>query len=135
MKTQLIRMSVFAVVTATAVWAQSSHVGKANIPFDFIVGSHTMPAGQYTVEHTKPLLILKSAEGPVQSVITNSIESVNAQTVGKLVFHKYGNEYFLSEDWRPGSKSGRHLRMTSRERELAARRGLETGTTIVAVAK
>jgi hypothetical protein len=137
MKTQLIRMSVFAVVTAAAVYAQSSQVGKANIPFDFIVASHTMPAGQYTVEPSMvaPLLILKSADGQVQSVITNSIQSVNAQTVGKLVFHRYGNEYFLSEAWTPGSNSGRQLRMSGHERELAARARIAPGTTVVATAK
>jgi hypothetical protein len=137
MKTQLIRMSVFAVVTAAAVYAQSSQVGKANIPFEFIVGSHTMPAGQYAVEHgiAAPLLILKSADGGVQSVIANSIESVNTQKVGKLVFHRYGNEYFLSEAWTPGSKIGRQLQTTSHERELAARVGIQRGTTFVATAK
>jgi hypothetical protein len=63
------------------------------------------------------------------------LNPLNAQTVGKLVFHQHGNEYFLSEDWTPGSKSGRQLPTSGHERELAARRGIETGTTVVAVAK
>ena len=98
------------------------------------MGTQAMPAGQYTVEPdiARPLLTLKSGDGKVQSVITNSVESVNAQTVGKLVFHQYGNEYFLSEAWTPGTKSGYQLRTTSHERERAARLGIQTGTTVVA---
>jgi hypothetical protein len=137
MKTHLIRMSVFAVVTAAAVHAQNPQVGKADIPFDFVVGSQTMPAGHYTVEHSiiTPLLVLKSANGKVQSVITNSLESVNTQAVGKLVFHRYGDEYFLSAAWWPGSKSGRQLRTTSHEREVARRLGIQPSTTVVAAAQ
>jgi hypothetical protein len=79
-------------------------------------------------------LILKSAEWTSSVRHHESIESENAQTVGKLVF-QYGNEYFLSEAWTPGSKIWRQLRTTSDERELAARRGIETGTTVAATAK
>ena len=137
MKTQLLRMSVFAVVTAAAVHAQNPKVGKVNIPFDFIMGTQAMPAGQYTVEHgiARPLLTLKSGDGTVQRVITNSIQSMNAQTVGKLVFHQYGNEYFLSEAWTPGSNSGYQLRTTSHERERAARLRIQPGTTVVTATK
>jgi hypothetical protein len=137
MKTQLFRMSVFAVVTAAAVYAQNPRVGKVTIPFDFMMGTQTMAAGQYTVEHgiSKPLLTLKSGDGKIRTVLTDSIESLDAQTVGKLVFHRYGSEYFLSEAWTPGSKSGSHLRTTSHERELAARVGVPTDTAVVAAIK
>ena len=132
MKTQLLRMSVFAVVTAAAVYAQNPQVEKASIPFNFILGSRTMPAGQYTVEDVRPLLILKSADGGILNLITDSIQSLNAPTAGKLVFHRYGNQYFLSEVWTPGSTSGRQVSTTGRERELAAHRAVQTGTTVVA---
>jgi hypothetical protein len=132
MKSQLLRMSMFAVVTAAAVYAQNPQVEKATISFNFIVGSRTMPAGQYTVEDVRPLLILKSADGGILNVITDSIQSLDAQTVGKLVFHRYGNQYFLSEVWTPGRTSGRQVSTTGRERELAAHRAVQTGTTVVA---
>ena len=79
-------------------------------------------------------LILKPTEWTSSVRHHESIESVNAQPVGKLVF-QYGNEYFLSEAWASGSKSWRQLRTTSDERELAARRGIETGTTVAATAR
>jgi hypothetical protein len=95
-----------------------------------------MPAGQYTVEHMIPsVLTLKSAGGQVQNIITHAVESVDAQSLGTLVFHRYGNEYFLSEAWTPGSNLGRQLQTTSHERELAARRPIPTGTTVLGAAK
>ena len=50
MKTNLLRTSIAAVLAATAVYAQGSHSLKANVPFDFVVGNHTLRAGYYTVE-------------------------------------------------------------------------------------
>lgn len=131
MKTQLLRMSMFAVVTAAAVYAQSP-IGKASIPFNFIVGSRTMSAGQYTVADVRPLLTLKSSDGEILNVITDAIVSLDAPAVGKLVFHRYGNEYFLAEVWTTGSNRGRQLQPARREREFAAHRAVPTGTTVVA---
>jgi hypothetical protein len=139
MKTKLIRMSVFAVVTAAAAYAQNPEGVrmKGTIPFDFVVGNRTMPAGQYTVERApeSPVLILKSAGGQVQSIITDGVQSLAVPTIGELVFHTYGKEYFLAEVWTPGSNSGRQLHRNSRERELAARRTILAGTTTVALAQ
>ena len=138
MKTKLIRMSVFTVVTAAAVYAQNPEGMrmKTTIPFDFVVGSRTLPAGQYTVEHAfaSPLLVLKSAGGQVQSIITEGVQSVATPTIGELVFNTYGKQYFLAEVWTPGSNIGRQLHMTSHERELAARRAIPAKATTVAAA-
>ena len=48
MKTHLLRTSLLAVVAAVSVHAQNSNF-RVNIPFDFIVGSQALPAGQYSV--------------------------------------------------------------------------------------
>jgi hypothetical protein len=50
---------------------------------------------------------------------SSRIESVNAQTVGKPVF-QYGNEYFLSEAWTPGSKSWPQLALVDIEARIDA---------------
>jgi hypothetical protein len=138
MKTKLIRMSVFAVVTAAAAVAQNPEAirMKTTIPFDFVAGNKTMPAGQYTVEraYLSPVLVLKSAGGQVQSIITNRVESRGVASPRELVFNTYGKEYFLSEFW-DGTNSGRQLHKTSHERELATGRAIPTGTTTVALAK
>ena len=37
----------------------------------------------------------------------------------RFVFHKYGDQYFLSQIWTPGGNSGRELLMPRLERALA----------------
>lgn len=138
MKTNLIRMSLITVVAAAAAVAQNPEAirMKTTIPFTFVAGNKTMPAGQYIVEraYQSPVLVLKSAGGQVQSIITNGVESPSAASPRELVFNTYGKEYFLSEFW-DGTNQGRKLHMTSHERELAARRSTPGGTTAVAMAK
>ena len=44
-----ILFSLTILLLATAAQAQTTNV-KANIPFDFVVGDHAYPAGEYTVK-------------------------------------------------------------------------------------
>ena len=48
-----------------------------------------------------------------------TVRASETQERGKLVFHKYGDQYFLSQIWRTGENGGRELRMAHKERELA----------------
>jgi hypothetical protein len=48
-----------------------------------------------------------------------SIEKMSAPSLGKLVFHRYGNAYFLSEVWPTGSTLGKQLRKSKAELEIA----------------
>jgi hypothetical protein len=41
------------------------------------------------------------------------------QRDGKLVFRQYGNQYFLSKIWYPGSDQGRELRVSKFEQQIA----------------
>jgi hypothetical protein len=53
------------------------------------------------------------------------------QKTGKLVFHRYGNEYFLSEVWTPGDEWGHRLSKTRREREIAATGSIHGSQTMI----
>jgi len=94
-----------------------------NVPFDFIVGGQTLPAGQYRVEQRfiPDVVVINSADHTRGAIVIGpGLQPVAAQKDGKLVFHRYGNTYFLTEVWGPG-KYGRQIPKTRRERELAAR--------------
>ena len=54
--------------------------------------------------------------------------------VGKLVFNRYGDQYFLSKIWAPSSDTGRELPKSRLEREVAQRLS-EGGPTVVAAKK
>jgi hypothetical protein len=128
MKYASVRLSAFlAAATAVAlmcgqpvvVEAQSSRL-TANIPFAFHVGRDTLPAGKYRVrEIVGSAVQLLSVTGDRAAAI-NTLPIWNADgRVSKLVFNRYGNDYFLSEvHWR-GTGSARSLVKSPIELELA----------------
>jgi hypothetical protein len=113
-----IALALPLLITAAAS-AQTVHM-RVSVPFNFIAVGATLPAGEYDIQSLgadeKMLVIrnLKSASGIL--VFSNSCESLNASSRTKLVFHRYGDRYFLSELWVEGQKSGHQV--TPREREL-----------------
>ena len=101
------------------VEAQSSRL-TATIPFNFHVGRDTLPAGKYDVKEIVGSAIrLLSVSGDGAAAI-GTIPIWNADgRVSKLVFNRYGNDYFLSEiHWR-GSSTARSLVKSPIELELA----------------
>jgi hypothetical protein len=105
-----------AVVSANA---QSPNRVVANIPFEFVVGGDTMPAGDYVVTapaQDKALRIQSSDTKSATLRLANSIESRKYQTNARLVFHRYGERYFLAEVWCGADSTGRQLVESRQER-------------------
>jgi hypothetical protein len=49
MKTNLIQTAIAALTLAAAGYAQSAQELQVTVPFDFVAGSRTLPAGQYSL--------------------------------------------------------------------------------------
>ena len=139
MKTQALRtftmLSLVLMLTAVSVCAQSERSGVLNIQFNFIVGGKTLPAGEYTVEPNKKdsqnVWLVQSREGNASALFTTlPVRANQTQEETKLVFHKYGDQYFLSQIWTPGGNTGRELLMPRFERELA-KNGIEREKVVV----
>jgi hypothetical protein len=78
-------------------FAQSNGV-QATVPFDFTVGKQVLPAGDYTIQRESVGLIVISNRDKHISVLTIANEDgTRSPNGGKLLFHKYGDQYFLSE--------------------------------------
>jgi hypothetical protein len=110
-------------LVAGAAIAQTVHV-RANIPFNFAVGSKTLPAGTYDVGtidgRDSKMLLLQGRDGNSSMIVgSNAAENLKPADKTKLVFNQYGSRYFLSEIWVNGATRGRQLPKTSREKELA----------------
>jgi hypothetical protein len=137
------RMMVMAALIAVAMLA-STRVASAqdqltvNVPFDFIAGSKTMPAGEYAVKSVGPtnMLILIAAADSTSSAFlpTHAAVSSQPQTESKLVFNRYGNRYFLAQVWTVGNSSGRQLNKSNREKEVALTASIETEGQVILVA-
>lgn len=82
----------------------------ANIPFEFIVGSKVLPAGNYVVRINNETGLVEVCEDGIycESVVTSPVEAVQAPAQAELAFRKYGEQYFLSQIWSTG-RVGRHL--------------------------
>jgi hypothetical protein len=83
-------------------FAQSYGV-RANVPFDFTVANKLLPAGTYTlVRESTGLVEIRNHDKPVAALTIVTHDGNKSSDGGKLIFHKYGDQYFLSEilsDW------------------------------------
>ena len=78
-------------------FAQSTGV-RANVPFDFTVGNKLLPAGTYTIkEQSDHLIMITNHDKPIAAISLVNGDSHRSPNGGKLMFHRYGSQYFLSE--------------------------------------
>jgi hypothetical protein len=95
---------------------------EARVPFSFAAGDASLAPGTYTVDrHPSGLILLRGAR---QGAFLWTDRTVSASSHGstRLVFHRYGDRYFLRQVWFSGA-SGYAFRETRAERETASRRG------------
>ena len=113
---------IVAIAFATAVvsaQAQSAHTVVSNIPFEFIVADKTLPAGEYQVNRALGnALTIRTSNGDASaSRLTNEIQP-NKDKRARLVFHRYGDRYFLAEVWTGAGDVGRQLLKSRQERAI-----------------
>jgi hypothetical protein len=109
-----------AMLATMAASAQTINV-KATVPFSFIVGRSTLSAGEYSLKTMSngQVLALSNREAKItELVLSNSCESLTASKT-KLVFHRYGDRYFLSQIWTEGNNRGHEIPISQREKETA----------------
>ena len=116
----LTTLSLLVMLTAASVNGQSDMHLNVNIPFEFSVGKAILPAGEYTVScGAQSLLIIQSADRSVsQAFLTISTQAGTTRDESALLFHQYGDRYFLSAVWTAGDYIGHELREPRAEREL-----------------
>jgi hypothetical protein len=109
-------------LAVSAAQAQEARV-KADVPFDFVVGNQVLPAGEYMVVPEGDALqaiLIRSNDNKASalSIVSSCANSRTADTT-KLVFHRVGGRYFLSQIWAQGYAQGRQLPMSKTEVQLA----------------
>jgi hypothetical protein len=109
-------------LAATSLVAQSRPAIKVNVPFNFMVGAKTLPAGEYQVQadRLQQLVWIRSADFKSNlNLISNSAQNAQMNGVAALMFHRYGDRYFLSQIW-TGSDVGQELLKSRAEKEQIA---------------
>jgi len=113
---------------------------EATVPFTFIVRNQEMPAGAYSVSRVPvqtapgPLLIRNHNVHKDKPVFTSCYPTTRDRTSGgspKLVFHRFGNHYFLAEVW-PDRAAG-YILPPSREELAYVNDGVEMAQVVVTV--
>jgi hypothetical protein len=130
----LIAIAVFATALSTNASGQTGKM-RANVNFDFQIGDRIYPAGEYWIEsigQSNNVLRIRSVSdvNKQKFIVANHSYSGKSQT-RKLVFQKYGENYFLiqifldTEQWGYSIRPSRRQRETEKNLALASRETIE----------
>jgi len=94
-------VTILIALVAAPVYAQSFRL-TAKIPFDFVVGKTTMPAGDYSIDTmmgqgVAHLYNQESGKSVVALFEPASLPNGVGNGQSSLTFHRYDKTYFLSE--------------------------------------
>lgn len=125
--TSRILLVVTVALCVVAAQAQSTTMMmKGNVPFDFMVGDRSLPAGEYTIRaldqeieawydpNGRGLFIVKTLPMGAEDELGST----------KLVFRRYGDQYFLVQVWNNGVSH--EVKVGSNQRRIAKSQKFET---------
>ena len=111
-----------AVIALAFISTASAQSMRVNIPFGFRAGQESLPAGTYNVALSQQngRVTLTQLEGNAGCfLLIKAYSRSGAPEQGTLVFHQYGNSYFLSRIDAAGVTNGAELFTSRAELELA----------------
>ena len=115
----LMTLALVLLVLAPAYAQKTS--ATVNVPFSFMVDDVVMPAGEYVISSPNERVVTFQHVGgrEAKSAMTDNGSSTKSDGISKLVFHKYGNAYFLAAAWLPNSDHAREFFASAREIQVA----------------
>ena len=88
------------VALTIAAFAQSSYALRVHVPFQFVLGQTSMPAGDYVIQQDLPSGIvtfqIRGLHGSAAALSINDGSPLGAQTP-ELVFQRRGSNVFLTQ--------------------------------------
>ena len=122
--TKVIALSgLLVLLTFSAALGQSDRQTIIYIPFNFTAGEKQFPAGKYVFEriwkNSDSVWVVRRKDNVGKAMLlTRPVRANETQQETRLVFHQYGDLYFLSEIWTAGDATGREIQTSHRERSL-----------------
>lgn len=117
--------AMLLVTTVTSTQGQSlANRIRVNIPFDFSVGEKKLPAGTYSISRVSQnsgdiVIAITGDDGRSKAIrLSNSTQRLHARNRATLVFHHYGDQYFLFQVWPAGATTGRQFPRSRSELEI-----------------
>jgi hypothetical protein len=122
-----------SLLTTGGAFAQNTAQGY--VPFAFSVSNTTVPAGHYRIAvNSAQSLIIRNLDEQKLAVFTPIASAAQAEAGScKLVFHKYGDRYFLRQVLCPTNAISVDLPATRREKhaeQMEARGPVDTSVLV-----
>jgi len=119
----------------SVIGAHAQSAARANVPFAFKVGTTQMPAGTYTVRNEigTNVVAIRNVQTGTSALAMGRREAPSKKT-DKLIFHRYGSQYFLTAILGETGSQGMILRTTSQEKELQVAHAPANGANNVEIA-
>lgn len=122
-KKALALSGLLVLLTFSSALGQSDRQTIIHIPFNFSVGEKAFPAGKYVIgrvwkDKDSVWLIQRKDNVGKAMLLTRPVRANETQQETRLVFHQYGDLYFLSTIWTAGDATGRVIQMSDREKSL-----------------
>jgi hypothetical protein len=118
----LIAIAAFATTLTTNASGQTIKTTRSNVKFDFQIGDHAYPAGEYQIESisgvSDNILLIRSVGDTNNSrIIIANHSNAGKRQAPTLVFLKYGGSYFLSQIFLDPGQGGYSIRPSRHQRE------------------
>lgn len=122
-RTVLSIVSLISLLLTLAIAGSANSSGRftVDIPFDFTVGKTQLKAGIYTVDSNRVRGVpqISSADRRTHIFVGTFGGPLSQKpSPAKLVFRRYGKQYFLAQIWNLGSTEAMQLPESRAEREL-----------------
>ncbi len=125
-------LGLTAMLGASFLFSQSMPAETATVPFAFHIQQQDFPAGSYALyrmDNAGVILIRNRATG--NSAMFHARQPLAAKPGDpKLIFHRYGDNYFLSQVWTPTARID--VVPGAREKEIANSAALVAMTSVKA---
>ena len=113
-------LSFGALASAPSAEAQNSSViGMVKVPFTFQVETQKMPAGTYQIERvSNSMLLLRGPDQLAHFMFAHAEQTPNAPAKSSIVFHRYGDTYFIGQVWTAGQTDGLECYKSRAEKDI-----------------
>ena len=110
-------LAVSSLVHTPGLLAQNRAI-RVNVPFSFHNGSKLMPAGSYEITPQSEHFLLLRGKSASSFLMTNPESQNSAASKSVVVFHRYGDQYFLTRVSMLGTSTSYKCLKSKREQEL-----------------
>ena len=126
MKSARTLITLCVLITAATLFAQttpSRRLMTVNIPFAFSAEGHSLPEGKYLVFTVTPegSIRIVSIDGKYSAIVNTLPDYASEPSQNsRLVFRRYGNDYFLAQIWTAGENVARNPLSSKKAMEIAS---------------